>query len=151
MLELRDRRTNQETLLARLEQERGKVRDRAELLSEKYEDVRDRGQELGARVEAVLSKLQAKIPQLSDKELAMAREVSSLDRKVQALEGGVKQLRDKERYQRTQIGAGEARGQARLGMRDTRLDNIKEVLQRDSKTIADLVKNVNELKKDLEM
>ena len=36
-------------------------------------------------------------------------------------------------------------------MRDTRLDNIKEVLQRDSKTIADLVKNVNELKKDLEM
>ena len=55
------------------------------------------------------------------------------------------------RYQRTQIGAGEARGQTRLGMRDTRLDNIMEVLQRDSKTIADLVKNVNELKKDLEM
>ena len=40
---------------------------------------------------------QAKIPQLSDKELAMSREVSSLDRKVQALEGGVKQLREKER------------------------------------------------------
>merc|ERR1719237_1167595 len=86
MLELRDRRTNQETLLARLEQERGKVRDRAELLSEKYEDVKDRGQELSGRVEAVLSKLQAKIPQLSDKELAMAREVSGLDRKVRSLE-----------------------------------------------------------------
>ena len=55
------------------------------------------------------------------------------------------------RYQRTQISAGEARGQARSGLRDTRLDNIKEVLQRDSKTIADLVKNVNELKRDLEM
>ena len=41
--------------------------------------------------------LQAKIPQLSDKELAMSREVSSLDRKVQALDGGVKQLREKER------------------------------------------------------
>ena len=58
VLELRDRRTNQEALLARLEQERGKVRDRAELLSEKYEDVKDRGQELSARVENVLSKLQ---------------------------------------------------------------------------------------------
>ena len=55
------------------------------------------------------------------------------------------------RYQRTQIGAGEARGQARAGMRDSRLDNIKEVLQRDSRTIADLVKNINEMKKDLEM
>jgi len=149
--ELGQRRDGQEKLLQRLERLRTKARDEAEALSERHEDVRDRGQELGARVEAVLSKLQAKIPQLSDKELAMAREVSSLDRKVQALEGGVKQLRDKERYQRTQIGAGEARGQARVGMRDTRLDNIKEVLQRDSKTIADLVKNVNELKKDLEM
>ena len=88
VLELRDRRRSQETLLARLEQERGKVRDRAELLSEKYEDVKDRGQELSTRVENVLSKLQAKIPQLSDKELAMAREVSGLDRKVRSLEGG---------------------------------------------------------------
>merc|ERR1740129_2174530 len=149
--ELGQRRDEQEKLLQRLERLRTKARDEAEALSERHEDVRDRGQELGARVEAVLSKLQAKIPQLSDKELAMAREVSSLDRKVQAREGGVKQLRDKERYQRTQIGAGEARGQARVGMRDTRLDNIKEVLQRDSKTIADIVKNVNELKKDLEM
>ena len=50
------------------------------------------------------------------------------------------------RYQRTQIGAGEARGQARAGMKDSRLDNIKEVLQRDSRTIAELVKNINNLK-----
>ena len=62
-----------------------------------------------------------------------------------------KTLLTNHRYQRTQIGAGEARGQARAGMKDSRLDNIKEVLQRDSRTIADLVKNINELKKDLEM
>ena len=37
---------------------RTKARDEAEALSERHEDVRDRGQELGARVEAVLSKLQ---------------------------------------------------------------------------------------------
>ena len=87
---------------------------------------------------------------MSDKELAMAREVSSLDRKVQALEGGVKQLREKEKYQRTQIGTGETR-LGRPGVRDTTLENIKEILQRDSKSIADLVKSVNDLKKDLGM
>ena len=80
----------------------------------------------------------------------MAREVSSLDRKVQALEGGVKQLREKEKYQRTQIGTGETR-LWRPGVRDTTLENIKEILQRDSKSIADLVKSVNDLKKDLGM
>ena len=58
VLELQDRRTSQETLLARLDQERAELRDRAELVSEKYEDVRDRGQELSGRVESVLSKLQ---------------------------------------------------------------------------------------------
>ena len=133
--------------------------------------MRDRGQELGHRVEAVLSKLQvshsvfsfsiemvtdatftslqAKIPQLSDKELAMAREVSGLDRRVQALEGGVKQLREKEKYQRYQIGAEASAAPG--ASRDTRLDNVKEVLQRDSRSIADLVRTVTELRKDLEL
>ena len=92
---------------------------------------------------------QAKIPQLSDKELAMAREVSGLDRKVRSLEGGVKQLREKEKYQRYQMGVGGR--QSVQTVRDGRLDNIKEVLQRDSKSIADIVKNLNQLKKVLEM
>ena len=169
MSELAAKRRDQAGLVARLEAERGRARDKAELLSEKYEDVRDRGQELGHRVEAVLSKLQvshtvfsiemvtdatftslqAKIPQLSDKELAMAREVSGLDRRVQALEGGVKQLREKEKYQRYQIGAETSAGPG--ASRDTRLDNVKEVLQRDSRSIADLVRTVTELRKDLEL
>jgi len=146
---LATRREGQETQLDQLEKERGKVRDNAELLSERYEDVRDKGQELGSRVEAVLTRLQSKIPHLSDKELAMAREVSSLDRRVQALEGGINQLREKEKYQRYQVEVG-GRGGGRDG-KDTRLDNIKEVLQRDSKSIADLVKVVNDVKKELGM
>lgn len=79
----------------------------------------------------------------------MAREVSSLDRKVQSLEGGVKQLKEKEKYQRYQIGV-----EGRIGngnIKDQRLDSIKEVLQRDSKSISELVKTLNDLKKDLEM
>jgi len=146
---LASRREGQENQLNQLEKERGKVRDKAELLSERYEDVRDKGQELGDRVEAVLARLQAKIPHLSDKELAMTREVASLDRRVQTLEGGINQLREKEKYQRYQVEVG-GRGGARDG-RDKKLDTIKEVLQRDSKSIADLVKVVNDIKKDLGM
>ena len=75
----------------------------------------------------------------------MAREVAGLDRKVASLEGGVKQLREKEKYQRYQIGV-EGRQNVQT-VRDGRLDNMKEVLQRDSRSIADLVKSVNQLKK----
>ena len=79
----------------------------------------------------------------------MAREVAGLDRKVASLEGGVKQLREKEKYQRYQIGV-EGRQNVQT-VRDGRLDNMKEVLQRDSRSIADLVKGVNQLKKVLGM
>jgi len=144
---LASKRETQEKQLDKLEKERSKVRDKAELLSERYEDVRDKGQELGARVETVLTRLQAKIPHLSDKELAMAREVASLDRRVQALEGGINQLREKEKYQRYQVEVG-GRVNAR-DARDRKLANIKEVLQRDSMNIASLVNLVTDMKKDL--
>lgn len=143
------KREEQEKLLDLLEKDRGKIRDEAELLSERYEDARDRGQELSARVESVLTRLQAKIPHLSDKELTMAREVTSLDRKVQVLEGGINQLREKGKYQRYQVEVG-GRGSGR-DIKDTKLDNIKEVLQRDSASIADLVKVINDVKKELGM
>ena len=55
---LSDRRLDQEKQLTKLEKEQNRARDKAEALSEKYEDVKDRGQELGLRVEHVLSKLQ---------------------------------------------------------------------------------------------
>ena len=56
--DLQNTRRRREADLTSLEKERVAVRDRAELLSEKYEDVKDRGQELSSRVENVLSKLQ---------------------------------------------------------------------------------------------
>ena len=56
--ELARTRQEQELHLDKLEKERSRARDKAELLSEKYEDVKDRGQELCQRVENVLSKLQ---------------------------------------------------------------------------------------------
>ena len=59
--ELARTRQEQELHLDKLEKERSRARDKAELLSEKYEDVKDRGQELCQRVENVLSKLQVNI------------------------------------------------------------------------------------------
>ena len=72
-----------------------------------------------------------------------------VDRKVQSLEGGVKQLKEKEKYQRYQIGVEGRIGNSNI--KNQRLDSIKEVLQRDSKSISELVKTLNELKKDLEL
>ena len=153
--------------LTALEEDRGELRDAAEALSERYEDVKDKGDELRIRVEAVLAKLQARVPHLSDKELAMGREVVGLERRVEALDGGIKQLVEKERYQRCQV---EASTVGRKELNKGQLDNFKQesnncncrrekltiklllqVLQADSKSIASLVQRINSAKKDLGM
>jgi len=145
---LRERKAGQEKSLAGLEEDRGELRDAAEALSERYEDVKDKGDELRLRVEAVLAKLQSRVPHLSDKELAMGREVVGLERRVEALEGGIKQLVEKERYQRCQV---EASTVGRKELNKGQLDNFKQVLQADSRSIASLVQKINAAKKELGM
>jgi len=140
------RRRGQETSLAGLEEERGRLRAAAEGLSERHEDVRDRGTELRGRVEAVLARIEARAPQLSDKELGMAREVTGLERRVEALGGGVRQLGEKERYQRCQV---EATISNKREVGEEKLATFTEVLQADSRSIAELVQQVNMAKKEL--
>ena len=163
---LRERKVGQEKSLAALEEDRGELRDAAEALSERYEDVKDKGDELRIRVEAVLAKLQARVPHLSDKELAMGREMGGLERRVDSLEGGIKQLVEKEKYQRCQV---EASTVGRKELNKGQIDNFKQeslyrthrvcltimsllqVLQADSRSIASLVQRINAAKKELGM
>jgi len=145
---LRERKAGQVKSLTSLEEDRGELRDGAEALSERYEDVKDKGDELRLRVESVLAKLQARVPHLSDKELAMGREVAGLERRVEALEGGIKQLVEKEKYQRCQV---EASSVGRKELNKGQLDNFKQVLQADSRSIASLVQKINAAKKELGM
>ena len=79
----------------------------------------------------------------------MARELNGVAERVLQLEGGVTQLREKERYQRCQVTVGDR--QAARQQRDINLDSLKQVLQEDSASIADLVRSINTMKKDLEM
>ena len=140
------RRRAQEASLAGLEEERGRLRAAAEGLSERHEDVRDRGAELRGRVEAVLARVEARAPHLSDKELGMAREVAGLERRVEALDGSVRQLGEKERYQRCQV---EATISSKRELGEEKLATFTEVLQADSRSIAELVQKVNIAKKEL--
>ena len=123
----------------------------AETLSERYEDVRDSGERLTRRVEAVLSAVQRRLPVASDAELQMSRNVKQLERQLLATAGAVQQLREKEIYQRRQVSAAavQRRPATAPEMDENQLNNVKKLLQSDSKQIADLVKNINFAKKDL--
>jgi len=152
VVDLGNKRSSQEAALCKLETDRNQLRLSAESLSERYEDVKDAGERLTRRVEKVLSAIQRQLPVASDAELNMARDLQQLERGIVETKGAVDQLRAKETYQRRQLSAsvGSARARpAAAEMGDNQLANVKEVLQKDSKQIAELVKKINSAKKDL--
>lgn len=152
VLDLAAKRSGQETSLCKLETDRNQLRLAAETLSERYEDVKDAGERLTRRVEKVLSSVQRRLPVSSDAELNMARDLKQLERGSVETKGAVDQLRAKETYQRRQLSASVGSGRSRPAvteMGENQLTNVKEVLQKDSKQIAELVKKINSAKKDL--
>ena len=100
---LKGKKSSQETLLRKLETTRTELRKNAESLSEKYEDVKDRGSDLAARVESVLSRVQTRAPTASDAELKMARDLKMLKNKMEQMKVATEQLKEKDKYQKYQV------------------------------------------------
>jgi len=144
---LRAKKVNQEAQLTKLEQSRTQLRASAENISERYEDIRDKGTSLAARVEAVLSRLQTRVPGASHAELKMARDLKMLKAKMEQVQLATDQLKEKEKYQRYQLDQVN-RSVQRCSLSNEQTDNIKAVLQGDSVIITDLVKAVSGAKKD---
>eukprot|EP00088_Acartia_fossae_P058860 TRINITY_DN6934_c0_g1_i4.p1 TRINITY_DN6934_c0_g1~~TRINITY_DN6934_c0_g1_i4.p1 ORF type:complete len:648 (-),score=145.99 TRINITY_DN6934_c0_g1_i4:662-2605(-) len=145
---LRAKKANQEAQLAKLEQSRSQLRANAENISERYEDIRDRGSSLAARVEAVLTRLQTHVPGASHAELKMARDLKVLQAKMEQVKVATEQLKEKEKYQRYQLDQV-TKSMQRCSLNLDQTENIKAVLQGDSSVITDLVKSISSAKKDV--
>eukprot|EP00088_Acartia_fossae_P018897 TRINITY_DN20958_c0_g1_i1.p1 TRINITY_DN20958_c0_g1~~TRINITY_DN20958_c0_g1_i1.p1 ORF type:complete len:659 (-),score=88.39 TRINITY_DN20958_c0_g1_i1:79-2019(-) len=148
---LKGKKASQEVLLNKLQSARGDLRLKAETISERYEDIKDRSAALSDRVEAVLAKAQTQLPAASDAELKMARDLKALNQKMEQVRAATELIKEKEKYQRYQMQAAAGAGyvsNSRLLSQD-QVENAKEVLQGDSATITDLVKSVATVKKDL--
>ena len=145
---LRAKKANQEAQLAKLEQSRSQLRANAENISERYEDIRDRGSSLAARVEAVLTRLQTHVPGASHAELKMARDLKVLQAKMEQVKVATEQLKEKEKYQRYQLDQV-TKSMQRCTLNLEQTENIKAVLQGDSSVITDLVKSISSAKKDV--
>ena len=100
---LRSQKQSQAASLDKLNSEKTNLRDRAAVLSERYEDLQDNGQRLRTRIEIVLQKLQRQVPIGSDAELRMQRQLQDLERKTREMRSSMERIAAKERYQMRQI------------------------------------------------
>ncbi len=82
------RKAQQHMSLSRLMSEKFELRDKAAQLSERYEDLKDSGDNITSRLEAVLSAIQRRLPVNSDAEVRMQRQLQEIDRKMKDLSNG---------------------------------------------------------------
>ena len=108
------------------------------------------------RIELVLQKIGRQNPIGTDAELRMQRRLQDIERRLKDRKNGMEQVRQKEKYQLRQISAVRAanmqkkkKNENTADMGENQLASIKEVLERDSKEIADMVKKVNYAKRDV--
>lgn len=151
---LKERKKQQKVSLQKLTEERFNLRDKAAQLSEKYEDLRDSEDNLISRIETVLNAIQRRLPVTSDSEVRMQRQLQSVERKVKDLTNALEQIKSKERYQMRQIKHSQDNIKVKREMASATLDsnqaeNMKEVLRQDGDQIAEMVKRLNGLKKDV--
>jgi len=146
---LRNKKCSQEQQMLKLEHTRAQLRANAENISERYEDIRDKGSSLGSRVEAVLSRLQTQVIGSSHAELKMSRDLKLLQSKLEQIKVATEQLKEKEKYQRYQLNLANQGIEKQCSLSKQQTDNLKSVLQADSQVITNLVKTISSAKKDV--
>ncbi len=148
-------RRSQASALTQVETQREGLRQRAAELSERYEDLHDSGARLQTRLDLVLRKITSGAPSASDAELEMLRTLKELGRRRRDLSNSLDQVKAKEAYQlRQQEAEARLQGRSKKSLSDERLGGqqvlkVKEVLEEDSREVTEMVRRLNELKKDL--
>ena len=150
---LEARKKQQHLSLVNLTQERFALRDKAAQLSEKYEDLRDNAANFNIRIEAVLSAIQRRLPVTTDSEVRMQRQLQGIERKVKDLTNALEQIKAKERYQLRQIQHSQentkVRNEVAATLAPNQAESMREVLQKDGQDIGEMMKKLNQMKKEL--
>jgi len=150
---LEARKKQQHLSLVDLTQERFALRDKAAQLSEKYEDLRDNATNFNIRIEAVLSAIQRRLPVTTDSEVRMQRQLQGIERKVKDLTNALEQIKAKERYQLRQIQHSQenikVRNEVTATLAPNQAESMREVLQKDGQDIGEMMKKLNQMKKEL--
>ena len=126
-----------------------------EQLADKLNTAQETQEDLTARADAVIKKLQSRLPIQSRAETEMKSELESIEQRLNVLKGNVEQAKVKRRYQLDQrrniekTTAGGAEGTtAALSVAQT--TSVKGLLADQGRSLHELIANIKTIKLDLE-
>ncbi|KAK7087821.1 nucleoporin 88-like [Littorina saxatilis] len=143
---LTDQKEQQLLELKSLEQTKNSLRDKAEKIGERLQSCHDNQDDLLRRLEAIMRKIQCRVPLLSMSEKHMHSELLEMKEKTEEFTKNLTQLRAKQEYQQRHMCQPQTVSSPSTHLRQQQVHHIKDILKEEGDQIACLMKQISQLK-----
>ncbi|KAL7834508.1 hypothetical protein SRHO_G00287550 [Serrasalmus rhombeus] len=132
--------------LALCREERKSLREAAERLADKYEDAKYRQEAIMNRMKQVLGSLRSQLPVLSESEKDMRKELQTINDQLRHLDNSITQVSMKKEYQTKQMVKGSSPARPTITLNAHQRKCIQGVLKEQGEHIADMMKQIKDIK-----
>ncbi|NXB75937.1 NUP88 protein, partial [Donacobius atricapilla] len=127
-------------------EERKSLREMAERLADKYEEAKEKQEDIMNRMKKVLRSFHSQLPVLSDTEKDMKKELQAIHDQLQHLSNAIRQVKMKKEYQQKQMEKGRSPRKPSISLSAYQSKCIQAVLREEGEHIREMVKQINDIR-----
>ncbi|NXI87364.1 NUP88 protein, partial [Rhipidura dahli] len=127
-------------------EERKSLREMAERLADKYEEAKEKQEDIMNRMKKVLRSFHSQLPVLSDTEKDMKKELQTIHDQLQHLSNAIRQVKMKKEYQQKQMEKGRSPRKLSISLSAYQSKCIQAVLREEGEHIREMVKQINDIR-----
>ncbi|XP_068021486.1 nuclear pore complex protein Nup88 isoform X2 [Melanerpes formicivorus] len=127
-------------------EERKSLREMAERLADKYEEAKEKQEDIMNRMKKVLRSLHSQLPVLSDTEKDMKKELQTIHEQLQHLSNALRQVKMKKEYQQKKMERGPGCRKPSITLSAYQSKCIQTVLREEGEHIREMVKQINDVR-----
>ncbi|NXM70201.1 NUP88 protein, partial [Serilophus lunatus] len=127
-------------------EERKSLREMAERLADKYEEAKEKQEDIMNRMKKVLRSFHSQLPVLSDTEKDMKKELQAIHDQLQHLSNAIRQVKMKKEYQQKQMEEGRSPRKPSISLSAYQSKCIQTILREEGEHIREMVKQINDIR-----
>ncbi|XP_075025051.1 nuclear pore complex protein Nup88 isoform X2 [Calonectris borealis] len=127
-------------------QQRKSLREMAERLADKYEEAKEKQEDIMNRMKKVLRSFHSQLPVLSDNEKDMKKELQTIHDQLQHLSNAIRQVKMKKEYQQKKMEKGTSPRKPSITLSAYQSKCIQTVLKEEGEHIREMVKQINDIR-----
>ncbi|CAI5795002.1 Nucleoporin 88 [Podarcis lilfordi] len=143
---LREQKKKQLEDLAYCREERRSLREMAERLADKYEEAKEKQEDIVNRMKKVLRNFHSQLPVLSDSEKDMKKELQTIEEQLRHLGNAIRQVKMKKDYQQRKMEKGTSPRKPSINLNTYQRKCIQAVLKEEGERIQAMVKQINDVR-----